>query len=213
MHTTPLNFRRFPFLTIAVALAAAATQLCPAFSDIFAYDRDAVMCGQLWRMWSCHLTHWSWNHLWWDTLAFVGLAGFCEIRDRRRWTALMIAAPLAISLVVHYGSPHLAAYRGLSGLDSAFYGLVLAGFIEIRAGRKISPESAVAVLAALAFVAKVAYETATGAAVFAASGGSYIVVPSVHLAGFVAGLAASFAARKTGGQVCLTSRAYTAINM
>lgn len=205
--------RQIPFFTIAIALAALAIQLCPAFSDYLAFNRDAIVQGQLWRMWSCHLTHWSWNHLGWDAMAFVGLAGFCEIRDRRRWAALMITAPLAISLVVHYGSPHLAAYRGLSGLDSAFYGMALGGFMEIRAGRKISPESAVAIIAALVFLAKVAYEMATGAAVFAASAGSYIVVPSVHLAGFIAGFTVSFVARKSGGQVCLTSRAYTAINM
>ncbi|MCE5230853.1 rhombosortase [bacterium] len=180
--------RHIPYLTLVIALAAVTIQFFPSLAGFLAFDRATILSGRLYPLWSGHLTHWSWNHLGWDLIVFVALAGYCELRNRRRLLFLFAAAPPAISLAVFIGSPHLAAYRGLSGLDSALFALVLGGFD--RSSRKIHAECprTIVLIAAAAFLAKLIYETATGATLFAAPSAEYLVVPSAHLAGFICGL-------------------------
>jgi rhomboid family GlyGly-CTERM serine protease len=82
-----------------------------------AYDREAVFNGELWRLWTAHLVHFSWQHAVNDALVlFVAtmlaqrLAG-----PRTVWYTLAIGAP-AISLGLLLAVPEMSEYRGASGL-------------------------------------------------------------------------------------------------
>ena len=55
----------------------------PSLADRLQYDRSAVVEGQLWRIATCHLTHWSFEHLFWDVTALLFL-GFVIEQDKRR---------------------------------------------------------------------------------------------------------------------------------
>ncbi len=86
--------------------------------------------------------------------------------------------------------PGMERYRGLSGLDSAFFALLAAEVLreKWREGRRLW---ALAVLAAaLAFAGKIAWELATGTAVFVDSAAAGMVpVPLAHLVGAACGAA------------------------
>ena len=110
-----------------VAAAAIALAFAPAaWLCALEFDRDAILRGELWRLWSAHLVHFSPAQAMLDALLFL-LSGAMAARTLRidfRWRDLLLAAPL-ISLALLWLAPDLAAYRGLSGLASAT--LLLAG--------------------------------------------------------------------------------------
>jgi 3-hydroxyacyl-[acyl-carrier-protein] dehydratase len=45
--------------------------------------------AELWRILTCHFTHWSYGQLAWDALAFTSLAVVCFRRDRRAFYATL----------------------------------------------------------------------------------------------------------------------------
>ena len=86
--------------------------------------------------------------------------------------------------------PQFAVYRGLSGLDSAFFGLLAASLLT----RGQTPATIVGSLALAGFAAKSVFELATSQTVFAAGVG-YAPVPLAHLVGLVSGIVVALAAR------------------
>ncbi|HEX2834003.1 MAG TPA: rhombosortase [Thermoanaerobaculia bacterium] len=127
-----------------------------------------------WRIVTCHFTHWSHEQLAWDALAFAGLGIACMRNNLRAFHATLLASLLLIPIAVHVLTPHVTAYRGLSGIDSALFALLL---VQSR-------RSPLALACALGFVAKIAFETFTGGAVFASNMGADVVaLPVAHLAG------------------------------
>jgi len=59
--------------TALLVLAAAAVQLFPGSAAWLEYRRTAAGAGELWRILTCHWTHFGFEHFIWDagTLAFV----------------------------------------------------------------------------------------------------------------------------------------------
>src|SRR5439155_26505388 len=94
------------------------------------------------------------------------------------------ASTLAISLAVWFWLPGVTDYRGLSGVDSALFGLL---FVETwsdadRAGE--GRQAVVAVACFAVFVLKICFEVATGTNLLVHSAGSgTIAVPLAHIAG------------------------------
>jgi rhomboid family GlyGly-CTERM serine protease len=148
----------------------------------------------LWRIVTCQWTHWSLDHLLWDVIVFAVLGSICERFDRRSFVVTVAMATLLVPATVHVACPDIAWFRGLSGVDCALVGLLLANlfFAAKRAGSVAGQIAAIAGAAAL--MGKVMLEQISGDAIFAASDASWRVVPLSHAAGFVAGvLAASLA--------------------
>lgn len=191
----PPNPYRLPLLTLALATSAILIHCVPAAIDALTYDRTAIAGGQVWRLWSGHLTHWSWNQLVWDLIPFAVLGGYCEWRSRARWFWLMVTAPFAVSLAVWLLAPGIPVYRGLSAIDSAFYALALGCLLNRRSGQTIGSDKWIAILAGAGFLAKILYELLTGGSVFVVSGGLFVALPLTHLIGFLTGLLVSAAAR------------------
>jgi rhomboid family GlyGly-CTERM serine protease len=127
------------------------------------------------RLLTCHFTHWSYEQLAWDAFAFLILGIACERRDRAAFHATLLASAIAIPIAVLLFAPNVTAYRGLSGIDSALFALLLTH------GAK---RSRMVLLCAVAFAAKIAFELTTGSAVFVSDMGADVVsVPIAHLAG------------------------------
>ena len=181
--------RRLPWITLILAALAGLAHASPAFAAAWEFRRYAVDTGQLWRLLTAHLTHFGANHLAWDLAALLVLGTLAE-REGRRATvlALALAAPL-ISLGVWLAQPALAVYRGLSGLDSALYGLVCARLIATGLRERHAFTTALGALALGGFIWKCAAELVGGHTVFA-TGADYAPVPLAHLLGLCAGLAA-----------------------
>jgi rhomboid family GlyGly-CTERM serine protease len=105
-----------PFTTGLLALACLAvgfTSLGPQL----AFDRQGIMAGEIWRLWTGHLVHFSSTQLLLDVCTLLVVGWLAE----RQWGAgftgivVLLGMPvLSISLLLL--SPHLVQYRGMSGI-------------------------------------------------------------------------------------------------
>ena len=65
---------RLPGVSLLLALSALAVALIPTLAGRLQYERPALAAGELWRLLTCHFTHWSAEHLAWDALVFLAYA-------------------------------------------------------------------------------------------------------------------------------------------
>ena len=180
-----------PWVSLLVPIAACLVYFWPNADSWLEYDRAAVAGGQFWRVVTCHLTHFSADHLFWDAVAFAVLSVVCELRWPRAWAACLVLAALTIPPVVLAVQPEIAAYRGLSGLDSALF--VLLGIQlcreSLRQGRSLRAGLAAAALTLL--IAKIGFEVLSGSTLFVdARAAGFVPVPLAHGVGALAAVAA-----------------------
>jgi len=175
-------FRRTPWVTIALAGLVCVAAFEP-LAQVLQFDRSALHRGELWRWGTAHLTHFDRSHLTWDLMVFILLSGVIERRDCIRLVVTILAAALAVSAAVWWGQPHLASYRGLSGIDSALFGC-LAGVLLCGHSR---PGRLTGAFALAAFGVKCWAELQSGAPIFATAG-HYETVPIAHLTGLIVGV-------------------------
>ena len=181
--------KRLGGASLILAVAAGVVFVIPGAAEWLEYDRAALASGQMWRLVTCHWTHWSLDHLLWDVVAFVVLGVLCERSSPAAWLRCLMLAVVAIPAAVWLMLPQIEHYRGLSGVDSAFFLLLAAGMMSRQAAeRRWIPLVAIVVLSA-GFIAKIAYEALTGNAVFSDNlAAGFVAVPLAHLAGASAGI-------------------------
>lgn len=95
-------------------------------------DRHALLSGEVWRLWTGHLVHYSAMHAAEDIVLLFVVTAIAE-REVGGWAtgiALLVGAPL-ISLGLILLVPDLALYEGSSGL-SAFLGFIAGTLIWRR---------------------------------------------------------------------------------
>lgn len=123
----PLKFWWLPALVGVSALLIMASG--EAASIPLRYQREAILSGEWWRLWSGHWVHLGWIHLWLNLAGLVlswllvGRA-FSELA----WLIFMALIPLFISLCLLFWLPELEWYVGLSGL---LHGVLLAGALRL----------------------------------------------------------------------------------
>lgn len=150
------------------------------------YEREAVMAGQIWRVFTAHLLHLSWPHL---LLNAVGLALLTALLGKQQrasdWWLATFASSLAIGVGLAVWQPEVGWYVGLSGV---VHGLFTAGCVALLRRNPL-----VAAMALAALVAKLAWEqTHPVAPAHEALVGGTIVVQA-HLYGAVGGFVCSAA--------------------
>jgi rhomboid family GlyGly-CTERM serine protease len=174
-------------VSLALALATLAVFFVPGWNEVLQLDRRGIAAGKFWLLITGHFTHWNLDHLTWDLMTFGILAAFCESRSRQRFLLCLGLSTVAISLGFLCDETALESYRGLSGLDSALYGLAMAEFFHLgRVDQRPMP-CVIAVLGVLGFIGKTLLELAAGDTLFVASGG-FVPLPGAHLLGFLCGL-------------------------
>jgi hypothetical protein len=186
-------------LALGIALAAPAIQSCAGLPDVLQWQRGAApgfssLTG--------HLTHWSWNHLRWDLGAFAILSWLSLRLTPLRYAPCLLAAAVLIPLEVRLFQAALDCYRGLSGLDCALFGLVIAAlWHQPSGGRGWSAAHGLALLGGCIFLAKTGFELVTGGTLFVEAGAAagFVPVVSAHLTGFLCGLATGLFRRKSSG--------------
>jgi len=186
-------------LTVA---AAAAIQLHAGLQAALQFDRQAVAAGQFWRLLTCHLVHCGGSHLAADMVGFVTLWWLACRRPRPvSWMALAAAAVIGLALC--FLAPHVATYRGMSGVNFALFGYLLV--IRLGEPSRLLRAASWAFLATLVF--EVIYEVTTGRSLTANSlPAGVTVVGVVHAAGLATGvLVAALCARRPADANARTS--------
>jgi rhomboid family GlyGly-CTERM serine protease len=175
----PRLSRRLPVVTLLMVGGALLAAALPGASATLIYDRDAVLAGEIWRMFTGHWVHFSRTHLVYDLLAF-GIAGsISEAKRLPNFGWLCLLAPGFISTTFLWFEPEMKYCGGLSGLAvTAITYLALCGLGETAPWRWICLATLVGV------VGKTLFELKTGRMCFATVDSvSVIVSRNSHIAG------------------------------
>ena len=173
-------------VTCLIAVAALLLQSFPTLqptAELFFADLTAK---ETWRLATCHLLHWSWDHFFWDVMVLVAAGAFCETRWPRRFTLVLATAGVLIPLAVMVSAPELLSYRGLSGIDSALFALAAGSLLieEVQAGRR--PAALLVAVVVTAQFLKIGLESTVGNTLFVQDA-PFVPVPLAHLCGATIG--------------------------
>ncbi len=196
---------RAPFRSLAlaaVALAAATPAAAPIVARFLLLDRDSVLSGELWRLFTGHLVHAGRDHLLWDVLALVGIGFLFEEYMRDRFWQVLGVSALVVGAGLVILEPGLPDYRGLSGVLNGLWvaGALLGARAEIAAGNR--PVAWLCVAAVVLGLAKILLEAHFGPLF---TDEARLGAPTVllsHALGFAGGVIA-LGFRREGGSTCL----------
>jgi len=193
--TLPRFLHRLPATTLLLAVLSLVLS-CSPLSEILQYDRNNIAAGQVWLLVTGHLSHWNTDNLFWDLLVFLVLGSLVEQRSRRLFRFCLLCSPLLISAALWHLLPEMDRYRGLSGVDSALFTCLGTVMIQERLAERDLRGCSFIILAAVAFLTKIVYETLTMQAVFSSTDGLFIPVPLAHLSGGATGIASALLVRR-----------------
>jgi len=173
-----------PCQTLLVVIAALFVAALPGLEPWLIYDRQAILSGEIWRLFTSHWVHLSARHLALDVISFAIVGGIIETRGLPRFGALILVAPWAMGVAMLVFDPAMAFCAGLSGLAiAATVFLALSGLGD----RSLWSWACYLTLGAVAI--KIAGQIAVGHPAFASIQGSPVVVAATtHLAGAVTAL-------------------------
>ncbi len=185
-------FRSLPRSTIAaslgVSLLVVLAALSPTVARAWEFDRDALAQGELWRLVTGHLTHWNFDHLFWDLATFLGLSLVCLQRSLRSTLACWFGSALAISLCIWQWQPDIILYRGLSGIDSALFALLAVGMLFDARRSQDRVVFRLTLFALVGLAGKIGYEVFTGQTLFVdSSAAGFVPLASAHAVGAIVG--------------------------
>jgi rhomboid family GlyGly-CTERM serine protease len=125
---------RISYAATAFALVCLALAALPQV-DHLAFDRQAILAGEVWRLWSGHLVHFSFQQLFLDvsTLLLAGAVAEKEFGLPFVTRVLLFGMP-AISFGLLLLAPELAYYRGASSVVMLLAFVAGAAFWSRRPG-------------------------------------------------------------------------------
>jgi rhomboid family GlyGly-CTERM serine protease len=174
-------------VTAVVLAVAFAAYWYPPLSTVLHYDRGAILGGEIWRLITGPLVHFSGDHLFFNALVFAAAGFLIERRHNLLFAHLCLAASLAGSFCLILLSPGIAVFGGLSGI--ATMAVVFLAVEEAGRGTRGS----LLWLAVLALTAgKMIAEWILGVPLFAGPE-AFVIVPSVHISGGLVALGAYLA--------------------
>jgi len=206
--------RRIPCVSLLLGLLALAGYWIPAAAGAFEYNTVAIAAGQLWRIVTCHVAHWSFDHLFWDVGSLLVLGAICELRDRRALMWCIGASAVAIPAAVWILMPDLETYRGLSGIDSALFVLLAVSMLRESLTDGDHRWAALCGAVLIGFAGKIAYELLSGGTLFVDSATSNMIpVPLAHVVGGIVGAACGVWFRAKDRRAMLVSRQSSAVSV
>jgi rhomboid family GlyGly-CTERM serine protease len=162
----------------------------PAASSL-AWDRGAVLHGELWRLWTGHLVHFSLSHAAADALVLVAMGLLAEpLVGSRRFAMLLGASAFVLSLGLLALAPGLHEFRGASGLGTLT--AVLGG---VLAWQRYPASRPILACAALALASKTLWEACAHTAAFTELPPGVTVAWQAHVLGALLGAYAAIDGR------------------
>ena len=175
-------------ITLTIATATLMVFLIPGLEGVLDYQTNAPALHQLLQIFTCHTAHWSFDHLLWDLVMFVTMGVICERRNSTQFAIVLILSAIAIPLFVSSFSLEVSSYRGLSGLDTALFGLAVLYLVRSAIQEQNWPGVGMYGFLFFGMMGKIAYEYFVGGTLFVNSDG-FTAVPLAHLVGAVIGTA------------------------
>ena len=182
-----------PRHSLGLTIAAATVFLTPMLTELFVYDRSAIMAGAFWRILTGHLVHFSREHLLGNCAAllltelFLALAG--ATIPRRFWAI----TPPAVGFSLLLFQPDLPMYGGLSGIACGLIILLACHWL-----RGSSIEQGVALGLLVGIGTKILLESHTCQPLLAGDTAPFVPVPLAHIAGAACGAFVAVTGHGTG---------------
>lgn len=152
-----------------------------------AWERSAILHGELWRLLSGHLVHYALTHAGADAFMLLAMGLVAEpVVGSRRYAVVLAGGAVLLSLSLLALAPALHEYRGASGL--AVLSAVLAG---VPAWQRHPASRPMLVCAALALASKTLWEACAQTAAFADLPAGVVVAWQAHLLGALLGACAA----------------------
>jgi rhomboid family GlyGly-CTERM serine protease len=185
-----IGLDQIPVLSI-VFLAVVVTNV-PRLSELLVYDRRAILNGELWRLLTAPLVHFSASHLFWDAVVF-GAGGMSLIASGYRGLWPVCGCGTVVpGLIYLLWSPGLERYGGLSGLATG-----AVAYFCLCSARQSGRHRTIWLLILAGTGLKIIVETAVRTPVFVrVESISYRVLPSAHLIGLLGAVATIILCRR-----------------
>jgi len=169
----------FPILTLMLVVGSLLLFLLPDTANLLIYDRERIFSGEVWRLATGALVHFSWPHVVYNAVILL-IAGSLLERDARLvFVALVLITSIASGLYFLFFLPDMTNYAGLSAINSA---LVI--YLCLMNIRDTSISAWLWIMILILFIAKVTYEIVMQQAFFVSfTQGAIQVVPSAHIIG------------------------------
>lgn len=115
----PLITPTLPVLTLVIGAFALIIFLFPELGNLLIYDRTAIIHGEIWRLLSGNLVHFSVAHLLYNLIAWLIAGTLIEFHAYRFFLLLCLSSSILIGTALFILKPELYFYAGLSGIVSA----------------------------------------------------------------------------------------------
>lgn len=177
-------------VSISIFVIALVVFFLPG-NEWLQFDTSMACWQQPLQLFSCHVLHWSTNHLFWDLAMFLITAVICERISRTSFLGVLILSAIAIPPLTGMYHIDVDSYRGLSGIDTALFAMAAMrlGIEAAKEKEKLGSLIYAALLSGMFF--KIGHELITGGTFFVNSD-NFIPVPMAHLVGASVGLFAAW---------------------
>jgi rhomboid family GlyGly-CTERM serine protease len=115
----PPALTRIPWWSLGLVAVALLAQGFDGAADLLVYDRKGLAAGELWRLLTGHLVHFSAAHLVNNLLVVVPAVWLVETRYRKDTGPLLLAAASAVGIAVFVGATEIQQFGGASGISLA----------------------------------------------------------------------------------------------
>ncbi|WNO08897.1 rhombosortase [Teredinibacter sp. KSP-S5-2] len=178
-HKTSYLFGRelVAFLKVTTVITFLVA-LCQLNFEGFVFDRTAITDGEYWRLVTCHFTHSSFSHGFWDVLALAGSIVWLARYSPRMIIPAVVSGIVAVSFLLLSKVSPLEYYCGLSGI--LFSPLIVAAYIHLKHHKGFTGIAPFIVISTKLMVDLISQNT-----MFVHS--DWYAYPESHLAGAMAG--------------------------
>ena len=110
---------RFPVLALLLVVGSLLIYLLPTVASHLIYDREQILAGQWWRVFTGAGVHFSWSHLIYNVVILLVAGWLLERESRIRLVLLVLVTSVLSGLYFFYFLPEMKKYAGLSAIVSA----------------------------------------------------------------------------------------------
>jgi len=118
--------KNLPFVSVLLGMITSLVMLLPqSVHDTLYFDHTNIDAGNYLGLLSGHWVHADAEHLGWNVLALVILAGIIELRSRRVMFVSLLCGMFFVDLMLFSPFSNVQIYCGLSGILNTLLGIVL----------------------------------------------------------------------------------------